>query len=160
MEYAWKKGFPWGNRADPALVAERIKALASNGKHPTAYDVLEDGRNEASPQHDIFEWEDSIAAESYRVVQANQILRSVVIIRNDVVEPRPPIRAFVHVIPPGERDAAYVDIVQAMQNPGMRQQVLEKAMAEIDRWREKYEEYTEFTPIVKAIDKTRGRVKA
>lgn len=151
MEYAWKKGFPWASKADPAEVAERIISLSSGGKHPTPYDVLEDGRNIAAPHHNIFEWEDSIAAEQYRLRQAGDILRSVVIVRTDTTEPKKPIRAFVHVLPPNESDVAYVNIIDAMNDPGMRQQVLEKALKELETWKETYEGYVEFKPVIQAI---------
>lgn len=159
MQYAWRKGFPWPNRADPQAVANRILELSSQGKHPTAWDVLEDGRRIDAPQHNIFEWEDSVAAEQYRLSQAGSILRSVVIVRNDTTDIKKPIRAFVHVIPPEQKDAAYVDIVEAMSNPEMRKQVLEKALDELESWQETYNGYVEFQPVVEAIGKVRHAVR-
>lgn len=159
MKYAWKKGFPWANRADPDAVASRILELSSQGKHPTAWDVLEDGRRIDAPHHNIFEWEDSVAAEQYRLGQARHILRSVVIVRTDTTDAKRPIRAFVHVIPPEQKSAAYVDIVEAMSNPEMRMQVLEKALEELESWQETYNAYVEFQPVIKAIEEVRPKVR-
>jgi hypothetical protein len=159
VEYAWKKGFPWVGRADPQAVANRILELSSSGKHPTAWDVLEDGRRIDAPHHNIFEWEDSVAAEQYRLGQAGHILRSIVIVRTDSPEAKKPIRAFVHVIPPEQKDPAYVNIVDAMKNEDMRRQVLEKAMGELEIWRDTYEGYLEFQPVVDAIEEVRPKVK-
>ena len=160
MEYAWRKGFPWADRADPAAVAGRIQALASlNGRYPTARDVLEDGRNKDAPHHAIFTWDDSIAAEQYRLVQAGEIIRAIVIVRTDMIEPKKPVRAFVHVTPPEEENAAYVDILVAMNSPEMRRQVLEKAMKELEIWRETYEGYIEFMSVIAAIDNTHKAIQ-
>jgi hypothetical protein len=159
MEYAWKKGFPWASRADPQAVADRILELSSSGKHPNASDVLEDGRRIDAPHHNIFEWEDSIAAEQYRLGQAGHILRSIVIVQTDSTEAKKPIRAFVHVIPPEQKDPAYVNIVDAMKNDDMRRQVLEKAMGELEIWRETYENYLEFLPVINAIEEIRPKVR-
>ena len=158
MEYAWKKGFPWASRADPEQVAARIKELSRGGKHPTPWDVLEDGRNEASPQHPIFEWDDSIAAENFRVRQAGDILRAIVIVRSDTTEYKKPIRAFVHVEPPGESEMAYVDITVAMKDESMRRQVLESALKELESWKETYQGYVEFMPVITAIGQVREKI--
>jgi len=159
MEYAWKKGFPWANRADPQAVANRILELSSQDKHPTAWDVLEDGRRIDAPHHNIFEWEDSVAAEQYRLEQAGHILRSVVIVRTDTTDAKRPIRAFVHVVPPEQKGAAYVGIIEAMNNPEMRRQVLEKALDELDSWQETYNAYMEFQPVIEAIGEVRQKVR-
>jgi hypothetical protein len=41
-------------------------------------DVVEDARNPNSPLHDIFIWDDTAAAHSYRILQAQTIIRTVV----------------------------------------------------------------------------------
>lgn len=38
-------------------------------------DVLDDARNPNSPLHDCFTWDDSIAAEAYRLIQAKAVIR-------------------------------------------------------------------------------------
>jgi hypothetical protein len=159
MEYAWKKGFPWASKADPEQVAIRIKELASGGKYPKPSDVLDDGRNPTSPQHNIFEWDDSVAAENYRLKQAGDILRAIVIVRNDTKEPKKPIRAFVHVEPPGEKEMAYVDITVAMKDESMRRQVLESALKELEVWKETYQGYVEFMPVITAIGLVRDSLQ-
>jgi hypothetical protein len=41
-------------------------------------DVVEDARNPNSPLHDLFIWDDTAAAHSYRILQAQTIIRTVV----------------------------------------------------------------------------------
>lgn len=57
-------------------VIERIRALEHQGIiTPDA--VLEDARNEDSPLHKYFEWDDTVAANAYRKDQARELIRSV-----------------------------------------------------------------------------------
>jgi hypothetical protein len=57
-------------------VIERIKALEIAGII-TADAVLEDAKNEESPLHKYFEWDDSKAATMFRKDQARELIRSV-----------------------------------------------------------------------------------
>lgn len=159
MQYAWKDGFPWAGRADPAQVAGRINELAKSAK-VTARSVLEDGRDPGSPHHNIFEWEDTAAAEKYRLSQAGDIIRSLVIVQMSEREPMKPTRAFVHVMPTGEREAEYVDLNRALSDQEMRQQVLQKALDELECWRAIYQSYSEFSPIIQAIATVKSEVVA
>lgn len=160
-EYAWKKGFPWADKADAGSVAKRIISLSGGGKYPSAADILEDGRDPSSPQHPIFQWDDSVAAEHYRLSQARDIVAGVVIVRTGNIVPKKPIRAFVHVVPSGGsgREVAYVNIRTAMQDSKMRHQVIENALTELEIWKEKYDGYVEFAQLIDEIDKAMVALK-
>jgi hypothetical protein len=154
VDYAWKEGFPWASRADAQAVAVRIKRIG----YIEPREVLEDGRDPSSPQHNIFEWNDEAAAEEYRLIQAGHILRSIVIVRTDTTELKKPIRAFVHVVPQDKLKPVYVDTMIALADENMRAQVLEKALKELEMWRETYENYSEFHPVFEAIDKVKSEI--
>lgn len=53
-----------------------LEKLARDGRL-TAEAVVADARKKTSPIHDVFEWDDSKAAHSYRVGQARQLIASV-----------------------------------------------------------------------------------
>jgi hypothetical protein len=55
---------------------ELIRASAGGTLAPQ--DVLTDARNPNSPLHDLFLWNDSEAAEAYRLIQAREVVRVVV----------------------------------------------------------------------------------
>jgi len=78
-------------------VAERLRELyVGNGRDLRERDVLADARDEGSPLHPYFEWDDTAAAEAHRLAQASALIRRV---RVEVitVPDAPPIkvRAFV-----------------------------------------------------------------
>jgi hypothetical protein len=54
-----------------------IKKLESRSGKLTPLQVLEAARPEESPLHDFFEWDDSAAAEAYRIDQARELIRRV-----------------------------------------------------------------------------------
>jgi hypothetical protein len=58
-------------------VRQRLQALERDGRL-TPDDVVADAVNPDSPLHGEFEWDDSEAANRYRIVQARQLIRSVV----------------------------------------------------------------------------------
>jgi len=57
-------------------VAKRLEQLEQDGRLK-ARDVVEDARDPDSPLHDCFEWDDSRAAERFRIVQARRLIRTV-----------------------------------------------------------------------------------
>lgn len=64
----------------------------------TPTDVVDAARDPASPLHGHFEWDDSAAAEEWRLAQARTLIASVRVKLHSVPE-RPPLRAFVAIIP-------------------------------------------------------------
>lgn len=66
-------------------VAEALASLASaRDGRLTPGDVVEAARPAESPLHDQFEWDDTAAAERYRLEQARALIRSVrVLVRTD-----------------------------------------------------------------------------
>ncbi len=74
----------------------------ANGGQLTPAAVVEASRPADAPLHHRFEWDDSIAGERYREVQAAQIIRSVKVTRHTDTERGPiQVRAFLAV---GESD--------------------------------------------------------
>lgn len=71
---SWKSGARIA--ADAQKVADELTALG-NEVRPEA--VVELARNEGTELHRCFEWDDTVAAERYRVHQARQVLCSLVI---------------------------------------------------------------------------------
>lgn len=59
----------------------------------TASGVLEAARDEDSPLHAAFEWDDDEAAERYRLMQARALIRAVQIVKSG----QPPRSVYVHV---------------------------------------------------------------
>lgn len=150
MEYTWKDGFP-DRGIEPQTVGERLELLRErHGGTLDPADVVADARRSRSPLHKFFEWNDSEAAEQYRLEQARKLIRAVVIIMPDL--PRRPVRAFVSVRQDGDTERSYTSTVAAMESPALRAQVLASARAELANWRQRYRNLEEFSKLFDQID--------
>lgn len=77
MEFVRKPGY-WDIKSDPQLVGEVCQALKLQlNRELVAKDLVDASRSEDAPLHSEFEWNDDIASEKYRELQAGRIIRSV-----------------------------------------------------------------------------------
>lgn len=145
---------------DSQVVGETLEGI--NGKYGmvTPSVVVEESKPVDAPLHNHFQWDDSKAAEEYRLVQARQLIRAVTVMQ-DAKEDKEVqvVRAFVNVRPvegdePLVSERCYITIQRAMGEEMLRRQVLANALAEIRSWRRRYAQYTEFAKIVGAVDET------
>lgn len=113
-------------------------------------DVVAFARDPQTALHAEFEWDDSKAAEQYRLEQARQIIRCVVRI---VEEHTPPVRAYVSLQSDRRAGDSYRDVGDVLSDPGLRRQLLAQALREAESWRLRYERLNELTPILRAIKK-------
>lgn len=154
--YGWRQGSRIN--IDPQKAGEELARL-QKGRNDLleAEDVVTAARNPDSVLHPHFEWDDAAAADEHRKGQARELVRSLTIdVSRSNLESRP-VRAFVNVETGGER--GYVQTVTAMSSTELRKQVLEKAFAELEAWRQRHAELTELARIFSAIDETRPAIK-
>jgi len=156
MVYKWKFQ-PKGN-VSAQIAGECIERISKENKGAiTAKKVVKEARPKKSPLHPLFEWDDSAAAKEYREMQAQQILVQLVVVQENGKNDEPVrVRAFVSV---EEREGVhYTTFERAMSKPRLRQQLLLRALAEINIWRQKYKELEELSAIFEAIASTaKGR---
>lgn len=75
------------NSKQAQQVGEELERLSKSLRgHLTPRDVLDAAKAKQSPLHDIFEWDDSTAAERFRIFQARNLIR---LIRIDIELPNP-----------------------------------------------------------------------
>src|SRR5690606_25615999 len=79
-------------KRDPDAIRAEIERLERDGKIRPV-DVVEAAKDESSPLHDCFTWDDGEAAHQYRLIEARNLLR-VYVVRPDAEE-GPTVRAFV-----------------------------------------------------------------
>jgi hypothetical protein len=156
-------------RGDAQVVGERLESIRAKQQALTPELVLADARAARSPLHQFFEWDDSIAAERYRLDQAGHLIRAVVVTfqQNDPeperqvqltgvpAQPHPParpVRAFL-AIKSEDGEPGYVGTAEAMADPSMRQQVIAKAHAELDSVSRRYRELRELSEVFVALDR-------
>lgn len=143
---------------DPQTSGERLESLRKkNDGRLTPEVIVADAEEDASPLHPAFEWDDTVAAHSFRLDQARHLSRSIVIIR-DAQPDAKPIRAFVNICHDGDDENSYTSIEVAMADESLRKQVLNAAMKELKAFQNKYREYEELVDIMSAIQKTEQRL--
>jgi hypothetical protein len=151
-KYEWRyQHFPV--KADEAgKEFERIEK--ENGK-VTAENLLDSARPENSVMHDCFEWNDTEAAEKYRLLEAKNVINQLVkvVVKKDSEQPREQ-RAYVNINP--QRGFGikgdYISIERAMSEEETRKIVLKRALEELSAYKRKYQEFSELSKVFSAID--------
>lgn len=138
------------------------RVLESLGQHVTPAQVVESARSVRSPIHGMFEWDNTAAAEQYRLWQARSHVNHLEIC---IETPDGDIetRAYhsVVIVNADDRVRGYSHMSDVRNSPALADQVIAKALRELDGWQQRYDEYRDvFGQIFKAIKKvkaTRGK---
>lgn len=148
--YQWKPGHRFS--VDAQIIGETVASLAAARDGSLAPgDLVEHARSANSPAHKLFEWDDTVAAHNYRVATARVIIGALVV--NVKVSPKKPaqeLRAFVNVTKDDVR--GYRPLVDAMDDPELRAQVVQRALDELLQWKTRYAQYKELASVHAAID--------
>lgn len=93
---------------------QRERVLLLTGEHGelTPRTIVEDARNVESPLHELFQWDDKVAAEQQRLHTARTVIRSVVI---TVTTTNATIRAPLYVRDPDAAPAQGYRSVEALR---------------------------------------------
>lgn len=160
--YGWR--VPLYPTVDAQEAGEFIEQLSDeNGENVTPMQILDASRDEGTVLHACFEWDDSEAAERYRLKQAQKIVQNLVtipmdrkVIKRDVnviiIDPetkdleastendgdRIPVhvRAYLNVTVDGKK--TYMQTEKVMSDEELRTKALESVKAEIRNFINKY----------------------
>ena len=111
--------------------------------------VVDDARDPAHPLHERFNWDDTSAAESWRVHQAAELIRSVRIRYVEATDKAPArtVRAF-HAVR-REDGHSYEPAEKVAEDPFTRRLVLADMEREWKALRRRYEQFAEFADMVR-----------
>lgn len=138
---------------NPEIVCELKRIAAEHDGELRPSDVVEAARPESSPLHFRFEWNDSIAAESYRLWQARELIAVTVEYIGSGKE-AVLSRVFVSLTSDREKDGGgYRSVESVMQDPDLRHQLLSDALAEMKRFQSKYKELRELASVFAEMQK-------
>lgn len=141
-KHYWKEGSRI--KADPEKAAEVFEMLEKS-EGLTAETLLDVSRDKDSPLHNCFEWDNNLAAEQYRLIQARQMIRSLCV--EIVPEEKAVTRAYFKICDKGYEQTENILKVQAK-----RQSLLEQALAELKAFRRKYSSLQELSKVFEDID--------
>lgn len=138
--WAIKDGF----RADAQKCAEEIRAI---GDEVRAEQVLDLARDESKELHKCFEWDDTIAAEKYRMVQARRVISMLVIKQDELPTETAPIRMFYKTTP----NEGYKPTEIILTKKDEYKALLERAYSELRSFKAKYSMLKELKEIFDLI---------
>lgn len=139
----WRHGTPAPN-ADAQKVAEEVSRL---GDSITPSAVLEIARAEETELHKCFEWDDAKASEKYRLIQARNVIRFLVIKEEKVPTERPEIRLFYKT----EKKEGYKPVQIIVKNEDEHKKLLEEAWSWLHWFKRKYSTLEELSEIFELI---------
>lgn len=157
ITYEFKEGARVPAGVDREACLSAIQRLRETHGELTPPALTEAAQSKKSPLHELFQWDNSKAADEYRLWQARQLIASLVVRVVDSSN-QTPVRAFVNVRKAdGER--AYVATEDARDDPFLRKQMLDRALAELVRWRAAYIALAEFSGVHDAINEAQMHIE-
>lgn len=156
----YQKKYSWGKKhhgVKAEIAGAVMEKIESRDGQVTKEALLDEARPEESPMHPAFEWNDGIAAEKYRLVQARHIINELVVtIERSGDNDHKNAPAFVNVVLGKENNAKYRSIETAINDDEMRKAVLKNALVELKQFEKKYRLYNELSKVFVAIHEIEG----
>lgn len=132
-------------KADANKVAGEIFSIGESVK---PVEVLEYARNPNSELHKCFDWNDTTAAEKWRVKQARDILCNLVFARIEEGKSEKTNIRITHKVD----DSGYKQTVKLVRNEDEYAALLHQALKELDIFKRKYACLSELEQIMELID--------
>lgn len=122
------------DKADPQKIGEELSKLAGTEGELTPIMVVEAARNPRNLLHKHFEWNDEKAAAAYRLDQARNLIRSVVVEDDDSAEGRS--QAFISISDKG--GTSYRTLSAVKNSADLQAKVLAAAERDLAAWQKRY----------------------
>jgi hypothetical protein len=143
--FSYRYKFDGLHKVSAEIAGKICQELSETEEGLTPQKLVEVSRDESHPLHGEFEWDDAVAAEAYRITQAKQLIRDIVIVKNDA-EKRD--RGFV--ITPG-RNHVYVPLNNALNNEEWKNNLLNAAKRDMIAFIAKYRRLKELSDVVEPM---------
>lgn len=118
-------------------------------KEITPQSVLERARDKKSELHKCFEWNDNVAAEAYRKQQAGNIIRMLYVVPRE--EEAPTVRVLSRT-----SETVYQPTRLFVKNQNEYEDLLKRALSELESFKRKYSTLSELEQVFEAIDVLKG----
>lgn len=134
-------------RIDNIFKADANKCYAEmlDLENITPQTVLERAKDEKSELHKCFEWNNDVAAEKYRTIQAGNVIRMLYI--EPKSEVTPPVRVLSRT-----SDTVYRPTRTFLTNTTEYEDLLKRALSELESFRNKYKTLSELESVFEQID--------
>ena len=148
-QYEWS-GYKFAVPAQ--IVGAECERIEKETGSVTSESLVNSARSKTSAIHNLFEWDNKIAGEKWRLQQAKVVLSclKVSIVKDEESEPKK-VRAYLNANQTDSR-AEYFNVQKTMQNISLREGVLRRAEKELRYFIDKYRTLTELSKVFDAID--------
>lgn len=140
MKVSWKIGGLY--KAEAEKVYSELSGIKC-----TPVSIVDYAKSENTELHKCFEWNDSIAGHKYRCIQAQGVVRNLVVVKEESEE-KTPLRLFYNT---GDRTGEYKPVKMIMKNEDEYESLLKKAQDELRAFKKKYSFLTELEEILELI---------
>lgn len=130
---------------------DQLQAVYDKHGRLTSAIVIDVARDPDHPLHPRFEWDDSIAGEQYRYIQAGKLIRSVKITytrRTRTSEDVRTLRAW-HSLPDPETEASYRPLDEITEDPVATKILLAEMEREWRTFKRRWEHMREFVDLIR-----------
>ena len=138
MKYAWKR--QQISKVPAQVVGEELEKLekANNGAllPPT---IVRAARPKRSRLHECFEWDDRKAANTYREVQARELLRKIVVVYEEKTGKEEHIRAFVRI--QHDEESYYCSTARIVEDEELQENVISQILDDLMAIKKKYGQF-------------------
>lgn len=131
---------------------ELVAITKMQGGQLTPAAVVDAARPRNSPLHEYFDWSDTSAAEKFRLLQARQLIRTVVTMLPSKNGPQRTIRAFVSLPDDRSKREGYRLTTEVIRSKDLRVKLLKGALREAQSFANRYRHLKECAGVVSAID--------
>lgn len=135
--------------ADAEKVYHEIQECGEDYK---AEDVLERAKDENSELHKCFEWEDSVAAEKWRLQQARLVITNLMV----TVEKKDGTPTEFRLYQSNGREKGFSKSTIIARDIDRYSELLERAKAEMDAFRKRYANIVELQSVITEIEHILG----
>ena len=119
-------------------------------------DVVEAARSETSPLHKHFEWDDTAAAEKFRIEQARGLLQRVFVRVQTPDGKERMTQVFVSLSTDRFSDGGgYRQLVDVLSDSDMRNQLVRDALADMQMFESRYKEIQELASVYREMKRAR-----
>jgi hypothetical protein len=139
------------DNANPQTIGERLEALnRKNNGHTRPEDVVADAKNRRSPTHPLFEWDDAICGECFRIEQARELIE-ILRISDHPDDPNAPTRRAFLNINEGPKNRSYRSVEDVMQSRDLQLKVLKAAENELRLFESRFQELADICTLVRQV---------
>ena len=136
-------------KAPAQKVGELMETLADSDAGLTPQALVDASRDVDALLHNDFEWDNDVAGERYRQIQAQTIIRNIRIVVQKGEDDEMRERGFV--VTPG-RKSAYVTLNEATTKAEYREFLLKQARRDAEQFLAKYRRLEELADVTRAME--------